>query len=138
MILLLETERAFCFFSLKGVSYMAGIDFKTFKKSGQFSKDQLKQIKDAFKSLDVDQITVFATPRFSAVQMYMMMQGFKNGLRKDQVEVCANPDFDEDQLEQILEGFYDGLTIDEVETYAKPENNRFVMQKERLQIKKNR
>lgn len=117
---------------------MAGIDFKTFKKSGQFGKDQLKYIKEAFKFLTVDDITVFATPRFSAQQMGMMLEGYRNGLKKEQVEICANPDFDEDQLEQILEGFYDGLTIDEVESYAKPENNRFVMQKERLQIKKNR
>ena len=117
---------------------MAGIDFKTFKKSGQFNKDQLRYIKDAFKFLSVDDITVFATPRFSAQQMALMLDGYRNGLRKEQVEVCANPDFDEDQLEQILEGFYDGLTIDEVESSAKAENNRFVMQKERLQIKKNR
>ena len=117
---------------------MAGIDFKTFKKSGQFNKDQLKYIKEAFKFLSVDEITVFATPRFQAQQMAMMIEGYRNGLKKNQVEVCANPEFDEDQIEQILEGFYDGLTIDEVLSYASPSNNRFVMQKERLQIKKNR
>ena len=52
--------------------------------------------------------------KFNNYQIEEISYGFKKGLTIDQVKLYADPKFDWEQMEEIRKGFEDGLTMEEI------------------------
>ena len=77
----------------------------------------MEEIRKGFKDgLTMEQVKLYADPKFNYSQMEAIREGFKNGLTMEQVKVYADPKFDWFQMLQIREDFEDGLTMEEIKS----------------------
>ena len=68
--------------------------------------------KDFGKSLTIEQVKVYADPKFDDDQMFQIRKGLEEGLTIKQIKVFAKPEFDCCQMEEIREGFKNGLSME--------------------------
>ena len=54
--------------------------------------------------LTIEQIKLYAKPKFNRSQMQEIREGFKSGLSKEQVQMYAKPKFDYEQMYEIRKG----------------------------------
>lgn len=88
----------------------------------EFTCVQMSEIESGFKKgLSIEQISMYAKPEFYDYQMNQICRGFKNGLSMEQVSVYAKPEFNTGQMRLIEDGFRNKLSMEQVKTYAKPE-----------------
>ncbi len=87
---------------------------KKCENSGKFNDYQITQIVEGLEGLTIDQVKVYADPKFSDKQMYQICTGFEDGLSMKQIKVFARPEFDWKQMEMIRIDFKHGLTIEKV------------------------
>ena len=74
--------------------------------------------------------------KFNDYQMEEIIKGFENGLIMEQIKVYADPKFDWEQMKGIRKGFEYGLSMEQVKLYADPKLDRVQMDaiKEYLKI----
>jgi len=102
------------------------IKYKKFIKecenSGQFNYWQMFEIRYGFENgLSIEQIKLYANPKFGSWQMKEIRLGFEQGLTIEQIQVYTDPDFDYEQMEEIRWGLkQDDFTIEQVKVYANP------------------
>ena len=85
------------------------------KESGKFNNYQIEEISYGFKKgLTIDQVKLYADPKFDWEQMWQIRWGVENGLAMEQVKIYANPKFDWKQMRKMRKDFENGATIEEI------------------------
>lgn len=88
----------------------------------KFDKDQLFEINlGHMLGLSVDQINLYARPRFNYLIMRLLKDCLINRMDFDKVKFMADPKFNWSLMVIIRDGFNHGLSIDQVKKYADPE-----------------
>ena len=64
-----------------------------------------------------------------------MRKGFENGLTIEEIELYANPKYDWEQMREIRESFRNGLTMEEVKNKYKLANRKNKLNKIARRIK---
>ena len=106
----------------RGLGYQLPLEQIKLYADPKFNYLQMTQILNGFiKRLSMDEVAIYAKPEFSNNFMLTLQYGLLNGLSVEQVKFMANPKFNENQMTQILYAFQDGLSIEEVKIFAKPE-----------------
>jgi len=89
--------------------------FKECEDSGMFSDYQITEIYEGVESdLTIEQIKVYANPKFKYTQMAVIREGFEEGLTMDQVKIYANPKFNWSEMREIKGALEKGMSIDKV------------------------
>ena len=66
------------------------VDFSKDNWQQEFDEEQFKQILQGFEAgFTLEQIAIYADPKFNSIQMWEARTGLKNGLTMEQVAVYA-------------------------------------------------
>lgn len=100
----------------------------------EFWPDQMDFLKSVFKekNLTIDQVKLFANPRYGTALMEKLCSALEDGLTIEEVKEAKKFDmlkFDIYQIDMILFGYLKGLTTEQVKFYANPKFNSDQMYK---------
>lgn len=95
---------------------------ETLCNNEEFCKDQIDQIRQGLEAgIFVDDIKIYADPRFNSAQIKEIRLGLINDGISDVVDLYADPKYSYNQMREIRYGLEGGLTEDQIETYADPD-----------------
>ena len=100
----------------------------------EFWPDQMDFLKSVFKekNLTIDQVKLFANPRYGTALMEKLCSALEDGLTIEEVKEAKKFDmlkFDIYQIDMILFGYLKGLTTEQVKVYANPKFDPYQMGK---------
>ena len=100
----------------------------------EFWPDQMDFLKSVFKekNLTIDQVELFADPRYGTALMEKLCSALEDGLTIEEVKEAKKFNmlkFDIYQIDMILFGYFEGLTTEQVKVYANPKFDPYQMGK---------